>query len=277
VDAGLVEFVRSLGVDVRSSGDLISGVVAWDARQLHLHREAAVGVDAARAEAFAAAVEAVSKGQTVTEWDLVQLMSAVMASRGLVTTDPPHAATNERTADPHYAPSPEQPVEVRAGDVLLVDVWGRLDEPGAPYADTTWVAYLGERPPDELVRVFDVVARARDEALAFIESSWRAGRPVRGREVDRVARAVIEKEGYGDYFTHRTGHSLGWSHVHGEGTNLDDLEFPDDRLLRPGAGFTVEPGVYLPGRFGVRLEVSVALTLGGPEVTTAVQQRLVTP
>jgi Xaa-Pro aminopeptidase len=159
--------------------------------------------------------------------------------------------------------------------VLLIDLWAKVrDAEDAPYADSTWMAYTAATPPGDLVEAFAAARAGRDAAVAAVAAAARAGTPIAGRTVDRVARAAIEQAGLAAQLVHRTGHSLGSDHVHGMGTNLDDVEFPDDRPLVSWSGFTIEPGLYWPGRFGVRLEVSIILEPDGPRLTTESQSEL---
>jgi Xaa-Pro aminopeptidase len=275
VDAGLVEFVRAGGVAVVSSGPLISQLEVWDEWQRALHEEAARGVDGARRLALRRCEERLRAGERVAEGDLAKLITSYFAERNLTPGDGPDVAVDANSADPHYAMGGGEGAEIRPSSVLLIDLWAKVrDREDAPFADSTWMAYTGPTPPGELLRAFEVVRAARDAAIAAVDGAARAGTPLAGREVDRVARASIAKAGLAQYLVHRTGHSLGADHMHGMGTNLDDVEFPDDRPLLPYSGFTVEPGLYLPGRFGVRLEVSAILLPEGLSVTTERQDEL---
>lgn len=275
VDAGLVELIRSFGVTVVSSGALIAMLDRWDERQRRLHERAARGVDAARRAALARCAELLGRGDPVTEGALVSLIRAHFAEAGLSVGDGgPDVAVDAHAADPHYGTGDGPGAAVTRDAVLLIDLWAQVrDEANAPFADSTWMAYTGPTPPAELTSVFTAVRDARDAALQAIAAASRAGTPIAGRAVDVVARAAIPADLAG-YLVHRTGHSLGSDHVHGMGTNLDSVEFPDDRPLLDGSGFTVEPGLYLPGRFGVRMEVSVILGPDGPLVTTESQTDL---
>lgn len=275
VDAGTVELVRSLGVEVVSSGRLVAALEVWDGRQRELHERAARAVDGARRLALSRCSEALARGERVTERTLAGHILSYFDSQGLVAADGPDVAVGPHSADPHYSLDGGEGAEIEAGAVLLIDLWAKArDAEDAPYADSTWMAYTGAVPPPELARAFDVVRDARDAAVAAIDSAAQAGKPIAGREVDRVARASISAAGFEGQLVHRTGHSLGTDHVHGMGANLDSVEFPDDRPLLAGGGFTVEPGLYWPGRFGVRLEVSAMLLPGGVRLTTESQSEL---
>ncbi|HEV8638261.1 MAG TPA: M24 family metallopeptidase [Chloroflexota bacterium] len=267
-DAGTVELVRSLGVEVVSSADLIQAAVArWSDRDLEDHRSAAAGLMASLDALWEHVRRAVDGG--LTEHAAQQFLLRQFAERGLATEDPPVVAVNAHAGDPHYEPSAEDSTPIRRGDWLLVDLWARQDRPGTVYADSTWVACLGQ-PTAEQREVFDVVVRARDAAVARIRDGLRRGEPVQGWQVDRAARDLVEAAGYGEYFTHRTGHSLG-QQVHGPGVNLDDFETHDTRSLIEGIAVTVEPGIYLP-EFGVRSEIDVVITPDGPLVTLPEQR-----
>ena len=276
VDAGFVEWVRGLEIAVVSSGDLISLLARWDSDQVADHRAAAAIVDRVRAAAFEEAFARAESTHPATEHELTATILARFAEAGLVGGGA-DVAVNAHAADPHYVPSAERPVPIRPGDSILIDLWARRPGARSPYADSTWMGFVGRQPSEEFRRAYVAVQAARDAGLALLEEAWRSGRSLRGRDVDRHVRNLLTERGYSTEFSHRTGHSLGWHHVHGDGPNLDDFEFPDDRLLTPVAGVTIEPGIYLPGRFGVRLEVSVVLTEHGPLVTTARQEELEMP
>jgi Xaa-Pro aminopeptidase len=276
VDAGLIELVRSFGVEVVSSGSLIAALQVWTDHQRALHERAGGIVDAARRLALQRCRELLRDGERVTEGTLGRLILAYFDEQGAVTHPGPDVAVGAHSADPHYAVDPDgEGAEITSDTVLLIDLWARVrDAEDAPYADSTWMAYTGSAPPEDLRATFAAAREARDAAIAAIDRAARAGRTLAGREVDHVARASVERADMAEYLVHRTGHSLGTEHVQGVGTNLDDVEFPDDRPLLPGSGFTVEPGLYLPGRFGVRLEVSAVLLTNGVRLTTESQQEL---
>ena len=280
VDAGTLDLVRSLGVEVLSSADALAAVVAaWDVADLASHERAAAVLERAKDALFAALRAALADGATWTEVEAQQLLVRVLAEEGLEYDHPPTVAVNAHAGDPHYAPDPDRALPIRRGDLVLVDLWAREARrpdggPGA-YADITWMATAAESPPDEQVRVWATVRAARDAAVELLAERVGAGRPVQGGEVDRAARRVIEAAGYGPAFTHRTGHSIGWQAAHGDGVNIDDFETHDARPLRPGAAFSIEPGVYLP-TFGVRSEIDAAITPDGRfRVTTPPQRELV--
>jgi Xaa-Pro aminopeptidase len=275
VDAGLVELVRSFGVSVVSSGSLISALEVWDDRQLGLHERAARGVDEARAVALRRCGELLREGERVSERMLAEIIRLYFSDQGLDDSHDPDVAVDAHTADPHYSIGEGEGSEVTRDAVLLMDLVTKVrDAEAAPFADTTWMAYTGATPPRDLVEALDTARAARDAGIRVVDDAARDGRRIAGRDVDRVTRASIASAGFADHVFHRTGHSLGTDHVHGMGTNLDDVEFPDDRPLLVGSGFTIEPGLYWPGRFGVRLEVSAVMLPDGLRITTESQEGL---
>ena len=273
VDAGTVELVKSCGVKVLTSADLVQKYEAcWTPQQLQSHLEAGKSIDRIVREAFALAAKGVREGKPLTEVALQQWILAEFEKDDITTDEGPDVAVNAHASDPHYAPSNERPTEIREGDLLLLDVWGKLRFSGSVYYDVAWVGYLGATVPEKFDKVFKVIVRARDNAVALIQSSIAAGKPPQGWQVDRAARSVIEKAGYGEYFIHRTGHNIGQT-VHGNGVNMDGFETHDSRHLIPGTCNSVEPGIYLP-EFGMRSEVNVYVGKGEARVTGAVQKEI---
>jgi Xaa-Pro dipeptidase len=273
VDAGTVEIVRSLGVEVVSAADLIQHFEArLEPAGLESHRRAAAIVRRVVDETFAEIGRAISAEAPVSEYSAQQFVLARFAAHGLVADDPPIVAVNANAAQPHFEPSSVADTPIRRGDLVLLDLWAK--EPGAAaiYADLTWMAYADERVPEEYARVFAIVAEARDAAVDFIRARVGAGGLVLGEEADRVARGVIERAGFAQQFVHRTGHSIG-REVHGTGANLDSLETHDHRMLIDRTCFSVEPGIYLPGRFGVRSELDMTIENGRAEISAAPAQR----
>jgi Xaa-Pro dipeptidase len=273
VDAGTVELVKSCGVKVLTSADLVQKYEAcWTPQQLQSHLEAGKSIDRIVREAFALAAKGVREGKPLTEVALQQWILAEFEKDDITTDEGPDVAVNAHASDPHYAPSNERPTEIREGDLLLLDVWGKLRFSGSVYYDVAWVGYLGAKVPEKFDRVFKVIVRARDNAVALIQSSIAAGKPPQGWQVDRAARSVIEKAGYGKYFIHRTGHNIGQT-VHGNGVNMDGFETHDSRHLIPGTCNSVEPGIYL-SEFGMRSEVNVYVGNGEARITGAVQKEV---
>ncbi|MCB0256084.1 MAG: M24 family metallopeptidase, partial [Anaerolineae bacterium] len=216
------------------------------------------------------------EGVPLTEYAVQQWMMQRITEAGLTAAHAPIVAVNGHAADPHYGPTPERNAAIKRGDFLLLDLWAKELEPDAVYADITWVGLCTDAVPQRYQHICDIVATGRDAALAYIEGEMAAGRLARGCDADDACRRVIEEAGYGDYILHRTGHSLG-TDGHGNGANLDNLETNDTRQLMPGTAFTIEPGIYLPGDFGVRLEIDVYVHETGIEVTTLPLQHEIIP
>jgi Xaa-Pro dipeptidase len=273
VDAGTVELVKSCGPKVVTSADLVQKYEAcWTPEQLQSHLEAGRAIDRIVGEAFLHAANSVRAKHPLTEFALQQWILAQFAKAGLATEEGPDVAVNAHASDPHYAPSKDRPTEIKEGDLLLLDVWGKTKAAGSVYYDISWVGYLGAKVPEKFAKVFGVIVRARDAAVSLIQSSVAAGKPLQGWQVDKAARTVIEKAGYGKYFFHRTGHSIGQM-VHGNGVNMDGLETHDTRHLIPQTCNSIEPGIYLK-EFGMRSEVNVYIDHGEARVTGAVQKEI---
>jgi Xaa-Pro dipeptidase len=274
VDAGTIELVRGQGVEVVSSGDLVQEFEArWSPEAIESHRRASEKLYRIKDRAFDAVAARLRERGTTNEFEIQQLMWTWFEEEGLTSDAPPLVAAQENASNPHYTPTQGDSRTIAPGELLLLDLWGKLPTPGAVFADISWVGYTGGTVPDEMSRVFAAARDARDTAVDVVQQAAREGREVRGFELDRAARQVIEQAGYGAFILHRTGHSLGQT-VHGNGAHLDDYETHDERKLLPGTGFTIEPGIYL-GRFGVRTEINVVWTGAGPEVTGPRQQEIV--
>jgi len=274
VDAGTVELVRSkLKKKVVSSADLVQKFeAAWSTEQEHSHLEAGKIIDRITREAFQRAAQHVRDGKPLNEHELQRSILDQFRANNLVTLDPPIAAVQPNNGNPHYEPTATNARPIRAGDLLLLDIWAKFDKPGSVYYDITWMGYLGQRVPDSYAKIFRVARQARDRAVEFIQERVGERRAVHGWEVDRVARETIRKAGYGKYFVHRTGHSIG-QEVHGNGANMDGLETRDDRRIVPHTCFSIEPGIYLP-EFGVRTEVNVLVNEDSARVTGAIQEEI---
>ncbi len=279
VDAGTVELVRSSAAEVVSSADLMQACVAvWTPQAVERHAEASRQVDLIKDRAFDLIRQALARGRSIHEHEVVGAIHGWFREAGLEWPDGPIVAVNAHAADPHYEPAESRPTPIRPGDWILLDLWARTPGEENIFADITWVAFAGREPDEEHRRVFEVVKAARDAAVSLARRAWERGEQVRGWQLDEAARGVIVDAGFGHAVKHRTGHSLSpGQFVHGVGMNLDNLETHDTRLMLPGIGFTVEPGVYLDGRFGVRLEINVYVDpRRGPVVTSRVQDRIVT-
>ena len=260
VDAGTVELIRSFGIEVVSSADLVQRFEAvWNEEQLAAHREAAEKLRVIVDEAFVHVRTMIEAGSSFTEYGLQQFIVSRIGHHGLMTSSPPIAAVNRHSADPHYGPAPEGSSVLAQGDLVLIDLWAKRPEAGSVYADITWTGYIGSSVPSGHAEIFDIVRRARDAAVSFVRGRVEGKDFPCGWEVDDVCRQVIQSKGYGDHFVHRTGHSIG-EEVHGNGANIDNLETKDERRLLPGTCFSIEPGIYLPGKFGIRSELDVYLS-----------------
>jgi Xaa-Pro aminopeptidase len=267
VPAGVVEMVRAAGAEPEGSGDLISYFTArWSDEGEASHRRASVAVRETAHAAFERITAAIRAGERTSEWEVRQWIGEELLRRGLTVGGDTIVAVNANAANAHYAPSAEHHSEIRAGDLVLIDLWGKENEE-AIYADQTWMAYVGETIPERLETIFGTLVDAREAACAMVIDRFAAGNAVAGFEVDDVSRGIIEARGYGEQFIHRTGHSID-RELHGSGPNIDNLETRDTRTLIPGIGFSVEPGIYLEGDVGFRSEVNMFIGPNGPEVTT---------
>jgi len=262
VDAGTIELVRSFGVEVVSSGDLVQQFEAtWDDEQEASHFAAAKVTDAAYGVAWAFIADQVKKNGQTTELDVQKRIMDHFAASHCTTYSPPIVGVGPHSGDPHYEPTPQGNAAIRAGDFVLIDLWCKLDKPRAVYSDLTRVGFVGREVPEKYRKIFDIVAAARDAGIDTVRKAIAAKRSLTGAEVDDATRAVIDQAGYGDKFTHRTGHNIG-QEVHGNGAHIDGLETRDDRRIMPRTCFSIEPGIYLPD-FGVRSEVNVYIDKGG--------------
>ena len=274
VDAGTVEAVRQLGVDVVSSGDLVQRFEAiWSAEALASHRAASEALYRIKDRAFDFIRDARRAGRAVTELDAQREMVRAFEHEGLIFDSPPVVAAQENAGDPHYGPSEQKYRAINDGEVVLLDLWGKLPSDGAVYADITWMGFTGASAPEQYVKAFNAARDGRDAAIALVQQRVKAGQEIRGFEVDRECRTILERAGFGPQFVHRTGHSLG-TEVHGNGVHMDDFETHDERRLIPGTGFTIEPGVYTK-EFGVRTEINMYVGDGEAVVTGPLQTAFV--
>lgn len=274
VDAGTVELVRGIGVEVVSSANLVQLFEArWSQAQLDSHLEAGRRVDAILRSAFERIGQLQRSGNAVDEFAIKTFIRERFQQDGLLTDHGPIVAVNENCSDPHYEPDSDKTRPIGKGDLVLIDLWAKLNRPDSVYYDITWTGFCGAEPSPEMQRVFEVVRGARDAAVRRVQEAVAARQVLRGFEVDDAARGYIGGHGLAEYFVHRTGHSIG-TDVHGAGANMDNLETHDERRIVPWTCFSVEPGVYLP-KFGVRSEVNVFVGDGEARVTGEIQQRLV--
>jgi Xaa-Pro dipeptidase len=274
VDAGTIELVHSLGVEIQTSANLVQIFEArWTREQLESHLEAARLIDEIRRDAFKRVGEKLRVKERVTEWEMQQFILQRFSDGKLMNDHGPDVAVNANASNPHYDPKQDACSEIQPGDLVLMDMWAKLNRPNAVYYDITWVGFCGTQPPGEIERVFTVVRDARDRAIERVKHAVSNNEPICGYQVDDVARAHIRAEGFEDYFFHRTGHSIG-TDVHGAGANMDNLETHDERKIIPWTCFSVEPGIYLP-KFGIRLEVDVFVDDKTAWVTGEIQDKLV--
>lgn len=277
VDGGTVDLVRRLGYEVVPSAGLVQTFQAvLDDAAYRSHVEAGRRVQKIKDEAFALIGGEVRAGRAITQYDAQQFILRRFAEEDLTCLgENPMVGTNEHPADPHFEPTPENARPIRKGDTLLIDLWAKLDQPGAIFYDITWCGFVGKNPPAKYVELFHTVRDARNAAVAFVRERYAARQKVCGWEVDDVCRAVVRKAGYGDFFIHRTGHSIG-EQVHGNGVNIDNLETRDEREIVPGICFSIEPGIYLKGEMAVRSEIDVFVTPAGKvDVCGAEQDELI--
>ncbi len=256
VDAGTVDLIRSFGVEVVSSGNLIQLFEAtWTDQQWEQHQRASVFTNQAYDVAWKLIANRCRNGAGVSEKEVETAIMNFFHEKGLTTYHPPIVARNEHSGSPHYETGTGSDTLIRKGDFVLIDLWAKLDEPNSVYSDLTRVAYVGDSVPERYTQVFEIVAAARDRGIEVVRDAMSSGRPIQGAEVDDAVRRVIVDAGYGEAFSHRTGHNIG-QEVHGNGAHIDNLETREDRYLLPRTCFSIEPGIYLP-EFGIRLEVDV--------------------
>ncbi len=274
VDAGTADMIRGLGKNIVSAADLIAQFEATlTDEQIKSHFAARDVIDALTAEAFKEIGRRVRGGGT-HEHEIQQWFMEAFQRENMVTDDAPIVAVNANSGNPHYEPSSSRPVPIREGDLVLLDVWAKKKTPGAVFYDITWVGFVGKAPSDRQREIFKIVSEARDIGVKTVQDAFASGKPIAGWEVDQAVRSHIKKAKYGDYFIHRTGHSIA-TEVHSNGANMDDLEIHDERRILPNSLFSIEPGIYLP-EFGVRLEVDVLVRPGSAEVTGKIQREIVT-
>ncbi len=273
VDAGTIEMVRTLGVTIASSADLVQQFEAvWTDEQLAMHKEGAVKMQKIILETFAEIKRRMLANEPTTEIDIQQFMMKRYTEVGM-RSSPMIVAVNANAASPHYFPTATRNSPIKRGDLVLIDAVSKMDRPRAPAVDLTWMGYVGESVPDEYVKIWNIVYEAQQTAFKFVKTSFQNGTPIRGADVDDVSRGVVRKAGYSEQFLHRTGHSIG-EEGHGNGANIDNLETRDSRRLIPSTAFSIEPGIYLAGKFGVRSEIDVYLTSNDAIITAPHQTEI---
>ncbi|MDQ3417327.1 MAG: M24 family metallopeptidase [Acidobacteriota bacterium] len=273
VDAGTIEAIRELGIEVGSSGDLVQRFEAiWTDAAYKTHVAASEKLYAVKDRTFELIRERMRSGGALNEYEVQQRMVGWFQELGL-KVEQPNVSAQENAGNPHYMPARDGSRAIRPNELVLIDLWSKLPTAGAVFADITWVGYTGAQVPDEFAKAFAAAAAGRDAAVELVQSSTASGADLRGWQVDRACRDVIDRAGYGDLFIHRTGHSLG-EEVHGNGVHMDDYETRDDRRLIAGTGFTIEPGVY-NNRFGVRTEINMFVGEREASVTGPLQKEIV--
>jgi Xaa-Pro aminopeptidase len=273
IDGGTVELIKSFGHEIASSADLVQQFEAIiDEKGYQSHIKAGDIIQHIKNEAFAEISKALGKGRSLTEYDLMKFILKRFDEEGIESGDDiPIVGINDHPADPHFEPKEEGAYEFKKGDMVLIDLWGKLKEPGSIYYDITWCGFIGDEPPEKYQEIFHVVRDARIAAVNFVRKRFDEGKPCYGWEVDDACRDVVKEAGYGDYFIHRTGHSIG-EEVHGNGVHIDNLETRDERLLVPGICFSIEPGIYLDGEMAARSEIDCFITLDGEVVVQGEEQ-----
>jgi Xaa-Pro aminopeptidase len=273
VDAGTIEQIRSFGVEIKSSADLISMFNAvWSEEQYKENIPVTNALNDIVIKAFNYIREMTVSGKPVNEYNVQQLIMDEFAARKYYTDSPPIVGVNENSANPHYAPSAEINKPITKDDFVLIDLWAKVDKDDSVWADITWTGYMGETVPGKYKKIFDIVALSRDTAFNLIDERFKSGKEVRGFEVDDAARKIITDAGYGEYFIHRTGHSISID-LHGSGAHMDNYETRDERLILPSTSFSIEPGIYLTGDFGVRSEIDVFITPDGKVLQTGKERQ----
>lgn len=277
IDAGTIDLVRSTRVEVVSSANLIQYFEAcWDEQQLNDSLESAKHLLEIVNETFGFIKQKINSDVSITEYDVQQFMLSEFKKRGLVTSSDPNCSVNTNSANPHYEPTKDIHTPLHKGDFVLLDLWAKKDKPRSVYADVTWTGSIGEAVPDEYAKIFEVVKGGRNAALEFVRDSMKARKIIYGFQVDDAARRYIAEKGYGEFFIHRTGHSIG-EEVHGNGANMDNLETHDERAIIPQTSFSIEPGIYLRNKYGIRSEIDVYISKDRDVIVTALpmQEKIV--
>ena len=268
VDAGTIELVRSLGYEVVSSANLVQRFEAcWDDEQANDNFETARHLREIVDMTFGFIKKQINGNAPITEYLVQQFMLSEFKKRGLKTESDPNCSVNANSANPHYEPTKEVHSPLHRGDFVLLDIWAKKDKPRSVYGDITWTGYIGETVPEEYTKIFNIVKGGRDAAIRFVQESFKAGKEICGYQVDDAARNYFKEKGHDQYFVHRTGHSIG-EEIHGNGANIDNLETRDERRIIPQTSFSIEPGIYLTGKFGVRSEVDMYITKSKEAIVT---------
>jgi len=277
VDGGLIDLIRGFGPKVVSSAPFLQSFTClWSDEQYKLHKEAAEVLENAVTDAWKLIKNHLDKGEFIDEYQVQQFILGEFEKNHCLTEGVPICAVNENAADPHYCPTEQKNTVIHRGDFILIDLWCKKNKKDAVFADITRVGVASKQPTQRHQEIFSIVRKAQKAGTDLIVERYSKGKEVKGSEVDAKVRSVIEKEGYGDYFTHRTGHNI-HTENHGPGANLDNRETEDNRPLIPQTCFSNEPGIYLPGEFGVRLEYDIFIHKGGKiEITLPPQEELVT-
>lgn len=272
VDGGLIDLIRSFGPEVVSSAPFLQEFTCvWTPNQYQLHKQAAAILDETAQLAWKEICTSLEKKINITEYDVQQMIMAKFADHNCITEGAPICGVNAHAADPHYSPTKERASPIKKGDLVLIDLWCKKNLPEAVFADITRVGIAATQPTAKQQEIFSIVRKAQRVGTDWITSEHRQGKTILGCEVDKQVRKVIEESGYGEFFTHRTGHNIDKQN-HGPGANIDSLETQDNRPLIPNTCFSIEPGIYLPGEFGVRLEYDIFMHEGGEiEVTVPPQ------
>jgi len=277
VDGGTIDLIRSFGIEVVSSADLVSIFESHlSMEDFETHRKAGILMQEIKNAAFKEIAHRIRSGKQPKEYEIQEFMHNLMRQNNLAWGDGPVVAINEHAADPHFEPTPENSYNMQIGDLVLIDLWAKLDQPRSIFYDITWMGFIGETVPEKIESLFSIIAKARDTAYNLVKERFASNTPVYGWEVDKACREVVEQAGFGKYFIHRTGHNIG-EQVHGNGTHIDNLETKDLRRIIPGSCFSIEPGIYIPDeKLGFRTEIDVFVTDDGKvEVIGDIQQKVI--
>lgn len=277
VDGGTIDLIRSFGIEVVSSADLVSIFESHlSMEDFETHRKAGILMQEIKNAAFKEIAHRIRSGKPPKEYEIQEFMHNLMRQNNLAWGDGPVVAINEHAADPHFEPTPENSYTMQIGDLVLIDLWAKLDQPRSIFYDITWMGFIGETVPEKIESLFSIIAKARDTAYNLVKERFASNTPVYGWEVDKACREVVEQAGFGKYFIHRTGHNIG-EQVHGNGTHIDNLETKDLRRIIPGSCFSIEPGIYIPDeKLGFRTEIDVFVTDDGKvEVIGDIQQKVI--